>query len=104
MSQKGSQKWRHYRFKKIDSNGIYTKFPGLTIIASIMEKDFLFFQKIYNCFTQDLIKKYYSPLPFDSYHITTVNLYTEKSDGGNNWGDFIKGNESFFQRLHNYLS
>lgn len=58
--------------KKIDCKGNYLEFNGITVIS------FLHFNKIfpqiYDILDHDPdIKKYYSPLPLDSYHMTVKN-------------------------------
>ncbi|QBR83740.1 DUF1868 domain-containing protein [Legionella israelensis] len=90
--------------KKIDSNGNYTKFPGVTIAASVQlsvmqENPWL---EIYNALKKStIISKYYALLPYQSYHMTTCNLYTEEDTP--EWSEFITSNLEFFKALHESL-
>lgn len=89
---------------KITAKGSYSHFPGVTVIAKVQNKDLDFCKKIYACLVEsELITQYYSPLPFESYHMTTNNLFTAKKDGGDDWEAFINQNLTIFQRLHYYL-
>ena len=86
--------------EKMDNKGNYTKFPGITTVASVKERDYLFWENVYNLIVQtDALKDYYSPLPYASYHMTTINLYTEAAIGSKKWKNFIINNEIFFQSL-----
>ncbi len=61
--------------EKIDEEGHYTAFPGLTVVAGIADDDLSFRQEIYNCIAScDLARDCFSPLPVGSYHMTAINL------------------------------
>jgi len=86
--------------EKMDNKGNYTKFPGITTVASVKEKDYLFWEAVYNLVVgYDALKSNYSPLPYASYHMTAINLYTEAAIGSKRWKDFVTNNEIFFQSL-----
>lgn len=91
--------------KKIDESGRYTYFPGVTVVSGVREVDLSFWKEIYKCIADcELSRSYYSPLPFDSYHMTTTNLFTKQVHGGSNWARFLRDNQSFFQRLNEALT
>ena len=85
---------------KLDSEGRYLKFPGITIVAAIRQSDFEEWDKLYKELNKcELTKKYYSPLPTASYHMTTNNIYTERVNGGSNWNELVNKNLPRFQKL-----
>lgn len=89
---------------KLDSNGNYQTFRGLTIVSSINDEDFSFWEKVYNLIiNNNQILNYFSPLPFESYHVTTTNLYTETYIGKENWKSFVLDKLDFFQSLNETL-
>ncbi|MDR3443527.1 MAG: DUF1868 domain-containing protein [Legionella sp.] len=85
---------------KINNQGQYTIYPGITTIATIQKQDDEFWQKIHNMVKIPLISDYFAPLPYESYHMTTINLYTERDDGGEDWGHFVTKKLAFFKALH----
>lgn len=86
---------------KIDKTGTYLPFAGVTIIATVSQQDSEFWQGIHNLLNQPIIRKYYTPLPNSSYHMTTNNLCVAK--GKPNWIEFIEKNLSYFQALSETL-
>lgn len=92
------------KFKKLDSDGNYELYPGLTIVAHVLEKDSAFWSKIYELISHhDLLKKYYAPLPKTSYHMTTTNLFTEAAIGKKKWKAFVVDNNTYFKNLYEEL-
>ena len=90
--------------KKLDEQGNYTHFPGITVIASVNETDTLL-RTIYEMLIKDKeFTDYFSPLPFSSYHMTTINLFTEEHIGSQKWKSFITGNNALFQSLHQMIN
>lgn len=88
-------------FDKIDATGSYIEFPGVTIIAPTLktsqENDFL--HRIHQSLTSStLLTQYYTPLPDESYHMTTCNLYT-KNEHNLDWFKFITDKLEFFQNI-----
>ncbi|HAU1191966.1 TPA: DUF1868 domain-containing protein [Legionella pneumophila] len=80
---------------KINAQGQYTEFPGITVIANTSKNDSAFWEKIYDVLSKSsLVSNYFAPLPQKSYHMTAINIYTEMADGGDNWGKFVT------ERLH----
>lgn len=85
---------------KIDNNGNYLPFPGLTIVSSIQEVDRFFWNLIDDVVRQHpYFTQYFSPLPCDSYHMTTTHLFNQMTIGENKWKEFIDINKIFFQSL-----
>lgn len=69
--------------KKIDADGNYLQFRGITLISPLHEEQ----EGLWNDFVSHLekvkhIKKYYALLPKESYHVTIINLFSEKDDCG----------------------
>ena len=90
---------------KIDSQGKYCKFPGITIVSAFLPKDERLWKQVYDELDQcQLLKEYYSPLPFESYHMTTNDIYTEARDGGSDWKGFITKDMERWQRLFKVLN
>lgn len=92
-------------FEKIDSTGNYIEFPGVTIIAPIIKtaQENNFLHKIHQSLTSStLLTQYYTPLPYESYHMTTCNLYT-KNEHNLDWFKFITDKLEFFQNLFTQL-
>lgn len=85
---------------KINNQGQYTIYPGITTIATIQKQDGKFWQEIHDMVNIPLISEYFSPLPYESYHMTTINLYTERDDGGGDWIQFVSQKLAFFKALH----
>ena len=89
-------------FQKIDHNGNYTQFRGFTVVAGIrnpIDDINAPWQAIFNGIkSSKLLSSYYAPLPFQSYHMTTCDLFTEQ-DCYPNWLEFITKNFAFLQRL-----
>ncbi|NBX85569.1 MAG: DUF1868 domain-containing protein [Gammaproteobacteria bacterium] len=76
--------------KKINPNGLYLPFPGITVVASIFQEDLNFWNQIYQLLSQsELIKTYFSPLPVDSYHVTTLNLCVASDFQAQEWPIYL---------------
>ncbi|WP_160116800.1 DUF1868 domain-containing protein [Legionella sainthelensi] len=88
---------------KINAQGQYTEFPGVTVIANASRSDSAFWSKIHNVLNSNLVSSYFAPLPPKSYHMTAMDLYTEMADGGDNWGKFITERLSAFRKLYTVL-
>lgn len=89
---------------KIDNQGVYRQFPGITVISPINKGDLVFWKELHDFIDKcDLIRKCFAPLPYESYHMTTLNLYTQEDDGHDDWKGFIEKQLPFFQRLHSAL-
>lgn len=89
---------------KIDSNGNYLRFRGVTIVSNLKDKD----GEIWEIFQKEIsnnpiITESYSLLPSSSYHMTTLSLYTEKNDGGAHFESFIESKLSWFQNVSEKL-
>lgn len=90
--------------KKIDSQGNYSKFPGVTVIAKAGNKNKQLWVDIYNFINRSVtLRQYYTPLPYQSYHMTTCDLYTQAAHL-DDWPTFISQNMTFFQQLHAKLA
>ena len=86
---------------KIDEHGNYCPFPGITVIAGILDKDVSLWRRVNDVLGgSELIRHYFSALPYESYHMTTTDLFTEQYDGGNDWEAFVHENTPLFQALH----
>ncbi|MGQ3889513.1 DUF1868 domain-containing protein [Legionella sp. CNM-1927-20] len=90
--------------KKINAQGHYCNYPGITIIAKINKRDNTFWQKVYQIVSQSkLAEQYYTPLPYKSYHMTTIRLFNQAEQENANWQEFLMSYKSFFKKLFNYL-
>lgn len=92
---------------KIDSNGNYIAFPGITVLSHINRDELNIWKQLYNNLNKSkIIKEYYSLLPVESYHLTLINLYTKAYTSKNNedhWRNFIIKKNKMFISLKNYL-
>jgi len=83
---------------KVNSQGKYITFPGVTIVSDVAVVDRPFFKALYDNLSRiSDIRKYYALLPIESYHMTTNNIMT-KSDP--NWPDVINKKLAWFKKLH----
>ncbi len=90
---------------KINSEGRYLPYPGVTVVAAIKEADKPFWQLIYETITKNKeFTNYFSPLPYESYHLTTINLYTKDATGSRKWREFIVSNRDFFLSIKDLLT
>lgn len=89
---------------KIDDQGNYLEFPGVTIIADVGQTNHNLWHEIYHFLKNTpVLCDYFSPLPAQSYHVTTCNLYT-KEETEEDWVSFISKKLPFFQKINKKLS
>lgn len=92
--------------QKIDSNGIYTAFPGVTVISPIDHRELELWRQVHACISGcEMAARFYAPLPAESYHMTAVNLYVEASfnqSEQDNWAAFLTTKLPFFSELDAY--
>jgi len=86
--------------QKVDQNGNYLPFQGVTVISSIDDDQDIWKAVNNGIRLCPLVMEYYSILPCDSYHMTVMDLYTKKFDGGECWEQFITEKTSFFLALN----
>lgn len=74
-------------YLKVNNNGEYINFSGITVVAPASKRDEPFFQELLSAFQQvDELSSYYALLPLDSYHMTTNNLYSSHQK---NWSKLM---------------
>ncbi|WP_392538065.1 DUF1868 domain-containing protein [Legionella sp. 227] len=89
---------------KIDDQGNYLEFPGVTVIADVGQTNHNLWHEIHHFLKNTpVLCDYFSPLPRQSYHMTTCNLYT-KEDTLEDWVSFISKKLPFFQKINKKLS
>ena len=89
--------------RKLNSEGQFTLFPGVTVVADVDEKTQPNWTRLYQKLNDnELIKSFYALLPPGSYHMTTMDLYTQAATT-DNWLDFINNKLFWFQQLHSGL-
>jgi hypothetical protein len=88
--------------KKINDQGNYCWFPGVTVVAGVSAESLVFWERIQSALkTVPGLLEHFSPLPTSSYHMTAVNLYTERWDmPSGNWASFLSHNLPWFNGLH----
>jgi len=86
--------------QKVDQAGNYLPFHGVTVISSIDDDHDIWKAVNDGIRSCPLVMEYYSILPCDSYHMTVMDLYTKKFDGGECWEQFITEKTSFFRALN----
>jgi hypothetical protein len=60
---------------KVNNDGSYRDFFGYTVIC--MLKDFENYKWIEDFLKKSILSKYYSPLPLNTYHMTTFNVWCQ---------------------------
>lgn len=89
---------------KLDKEGRFSNYPGVTIVSSIQETDMAYWEKVYQLLlSNSLISENFALLPYQSYHMTAVNLFTEAVVGSEHWKHFIFGKIKFFHSLRRAL-
>jgi hypothetical protein len=91
-------------FKKIDEQGNYLEFPGVTVIANVGNTNQHLWENIHNCLlSSPTLCAYFAPLPLKSYHMTTCNLYTKKEYPWD-WLPFMSAQLPDFQKINEQLA
>ena len=89
---------------KINSNGKYNTFNGITIISKIHAINHIFCKDLFNILdSNDLVKEYYSLLPISSYHMTIFNIVTQKSIN-THLNEYVSNNKHILDGVNCYLS
>lgn len=84
--------------QKIDSEGRFLEFPGISVVADIGAEDKELWLRVYNSLrNSQLITQYFSLLPPNSYHMTTIDLYIKNEDPY--WSEFVSDYLPWFQSL-----
>ncbi|MFY7697302.1 MAG: DUF1868 domain-containing protein [Legionella sp.] len=91
--------------EKLNSEGKYLTFPGITVVSAINEHDNPLWQLVYNSLKNNQeFTNHFALLPYESYHLTTINLYTKDAIGNEQWKKFIETHKVFFQSLNRTLN
>lgn len=90
---------------KLNEQGKFINFPGVTLIAKIREADMNFWQEIHAALDAiPELKNNYALLPVDSYHMTVNYLYTKHQIGEDKWINFLTGQMQNLRNLNASLS
>mmetsp|Transcript_14311 Transcript_14311/g.21427 ORF Transcript_14311/g.21427 Transcript_14311/m.21427 type:complete len:215 (+) Transcript_14311:106-750(+) len=86
---------------KVDTSGNYCRFEGFTIVSCVDRAVLSSLQTVYDALAKsELISNYYSPLPLDSYHMTTTMLHNKSNlNDSESWEEFVYKNMEFYQHL-----
>ena len=88
---------------KIDENGHYCPFPGITIVANTMVENKTLWESVFH-YINGTFSEYFSALPPSSYHMTTTNLFTDSQFPDEHaWDDFLDKNLHFFEKVSSDL-
>lgn len=85
------------QFEKIDPNGEYNQFLGVSIIANVQQDNGMWKDIYTSLSANSVFTNYFTPLPYQSYHMTTCNLYTENHK---RWPNLFTELLTYFQLLH----
>ncbi|KTD32264.1 hypothetical protein Lmor_2202 [Legionella moravica] len=86
--------------RKYNNKGEYTPFPGLTVVASVQSADQCLWADINRLINEStLLASCYAPLSNKSYHMTALNLFTERAVGSGRWKDFLISNTPLFKTI-----
>ena len=89
---------------KIDSDGKYLPFPGVTVVALTGDRNRDQFEKLFEALkSHTLIHQYVSLVPVHSYHMTTQNLFVEADAGTLTFQGFIERNLPLISQLKNKI-
>ncbi len=91
---------------KLNKTGQYTPFPGVTIISAIDPKQQDTWNRVHATLSAcEPALPYYSPLPFQSYHMTAINLFVEAQHpikSTSSWRGFLSRKRDFFRQLNDF--
>jgi hypothetical protein len=97
---------------KVDDSGNYLQFLGLTVVSAVNQTgsekcttdDTSVWEKCHHILasTPD-IAACYTPLPHQSYHMTTTMLENEHHTGKYKWESYVSGRLPRYQELHEAL-
>lgn len=94
---------RGIQLKKVDEQGEYAPFPGVTVVSACYPEQKEFCEAIYKAFVSNpLIVQHFAPLPANSYHMTTMSLETEQQVGSE-WNQFITKNLPLYKNIKQTL-
>jgi hypothetical protein len=92
---------------KIDSEGNYLPFPGFTVVADVYQTNRDLFDELHRRLRKsELITRYNSLLPAESYHITTFAVITPKhskmlvGEDDRQWQYWIEQNMTKLHSMH----
>ncbi len=86
---------------KIDSSGQYLPYPGITVVAKIRDNSKKMLETLFRSLAQnELLTQHFALLPPESYHMTTLNLFTEEWDGQGKWKSFVSTSLPWIRRLN----
>jgi len=92
---------------KIDDDGNYLPFPGYTVIFKTSPDSSGTWRNIHNELLNKLpsLAKYYSILPFESWHVTAINLFTKTAveDDNLDWSKYVASQQRFFSQLSDVI-
>lgn len=93
------------KFKLYGKNYAYAPLHGVNVIARVREEDTDFWSSVHASIGDSgVAPKYFLPLPSESYHVTTNNLFTENDEiTHDDFAGFIDENLVKFQKLHKLL-
>lgn len=90
--------------RKIDENGNFQPFAGITVVSSMFGSNQLLCAALYRYLSESkILAQYYSLLPYDSYHMTAFSVCNQLWDGGGDWEGYIQKKLLDFQRLDSAL-
>lgn len=91
--------------KKIDEKGNYTVFPGITVISKTTDAENPLWYALHELLINDQdVVAHFSPLPYQSYHMTAINVCTKHDMSDNEWENFVMNKQLFFQSLNQALN
>ena len=87
--------------RKIDERGCYQYYPGVTVVANLYDNNEALCKALHERLSEnELICRYYSPLPASSYHMTAMSVCNAKFNGRGNWEKFVADKIPFFRKIH----
>lgn len=95
------------RLYKLNKKGEYTTFPGVTVISPIDREQIDLWRQVHACISESAeVRRYYAPLPSESYHMTAVNLCIEDTfrepEQTVSWESFLTNELPFFHAIDNF--
>lgn len=90
---------------KLNAQGKFAPFPGITIVSScIVESSNDLWESVHEALSKNaIISSHFALLPWQSFHMTTLNLWTRNNMNEADWNKLVEENLPFFQSLRRRL-
>jgi hypothetical protein len=89
---------------KLNAEGQYQPFPGITVVAPVDHETKARLKPFFEGLAESVtVKRYCAPLPLESAHMTTLNLFTQGKKSSEEWSQFLKEKKPLLKKLRAHL-